>query len=56
MQIAYKSDIGLVRKRNEDAVGHISAKNNTIAVVCDGMGGHAAGDVAAAKVVEKIMH
>jgi len=39
-----KTDIGLVREVNEDAVNLLPDKN--LYIVCDGMGGHNAGEVA----------
>jgi len=47
---AASSDVGLVRELNEDAI-HV---DETLAVVADGMGGHAAGEIASAIAVEVI--
>lgn len=44
------SDIGKVRKQNEDAWGHIAEKG--VFVLADGMGGHRGGEVAAQMAVE----
>ncbi len=44
LRVAGKTDVGLVRSGNEDTV-HVDEKNKVFAV-CDGMGGHQAGEVA----------
>ncbi|MBN2407722.1 MAG: Stp1/IreP family PP2C-type Ser/Thr phosphatase [Elusimicrobia bacterium] len=52
LEYAVKTDIGRKRQLNEDSYGFSSEKQ--VFFVCDGMGGHAAGDYASQTVVETI--
>jgi protein phosphatase len=47
MEIASKTDVGVERKQNQDQVGVFYNQDKAaILLLCDGMGGHNAGDVA----------
>ena len=47
------TDIGLVRRKNEDSIGYDSALG--LAVLADGMGGHRGGDIASSMTVDTII-
>ena len=47
------TDIGMVRRKNEDSIGYDSALG--LAVLADGMGGHRGGDIASSMSVDKII-
>ncbi|GMO22034.1 MAG: hypothetical protein Ta2B_00940 [Termitinemataceae bacterium] len=48
------SDVGKVRKANEDSMGVFDAAVGRVFVVCDGMGGHVGGQVASQTAVAAI--
>ncbi len=51
---ASKTHKGLVRKHNEDFLAYFDTLNGHVFVLCDGMGGHSAGDVAAEMAAEAV--
>lgn len=52
--IGNATDIGKVRTQNEDYLAHFDTMLGYCVIVCDGMGGHAAGDVASQTAVATI--
>jgi serine/threonine protein phosphatase PrpC len=52
IQSAGKTDIGLVRKLNEDSIS--LREDKRLYIVCDGMGGHNAGEVASSTACELV--
>jgi serine/threonine protein phosphatase PrpC len=53
IQVAAQTDVGCVREGNEDNFGYDTSRG--IFVVCDGMGGHSAGEVASKIAVETLL-
>ena len=56
MFVSAKTDVGMKRSTNQDSYSYGQLENGAItwAVVCDGMGGMAAGNIASATAVEVI--
>ncbi|MGN6440655.1 MAG: PP2C family protein-serine/threonine phosphatase, partial [Arthrobacter sp.] len=52
MRFAARSDVGRIRAKNDDS----AYAGRHLAVVADGMGGHAGGDVASAATVLDMIH
>ena len=54
MKISAISDVGLVREVNEDCYAVAECCGGILSVLCDGMGGHAAGEVASKMASDSI--
>jgi serine/threonine protein phosphatase PrpC len=48
------TDVGLLRKENEDKIGNFKTPNGHLFVLCDGMGGAAGGKIASKIAVESL--
>ena len=55
IEVAHLSDVGRKRKHNEDCYGFFRiGEDEVLAIVADGVGGHASGEVASKMAVDII--
>lgn len=54
--LGYKTDVGNVRKINEDYLGFTENEKYRLYIIADGMGGHNAGEVASKYAVTEILN
>ncbi len=52
--IGNATDVGQMREHNEDYMAHFETPFGYCIIVCDGMGGHAAGDIASQGAIDSI--
>lgn len=52
VKFVVKSDVGVTRKENQDRAAVIQNGNITLAILCDGMGGHKGGSFASSITIE----
>jgi len=50
-----QSRAGLKREKNEDALGIFEVENGLLAIVCDGLGGNTAGEVASNTLIIRFL-
>ncbi len=53
-RVAYRTDVGLKRSNNQDAI--LVKEDIGLCIVADGMGGHKAGEIASSMTVDAIEH
>lgn len=54
IQFDQRTHVGMQRQENQDSMGHFEGPLGQLFVVCDGMGGHAGGQIASSMAVDTI--